>query len=143
MNKHRPDGYPQIHTYVQVNTSGEESKSGISPDSEELLETVNTITKECPKLKFQGFMTIGAIARSQAAKEGEGTAEEEALEVDNDTEFLSHTLYFPKGNDEEVAKAEREYEVIDPRKRGAQAREEERERKKRIRPRDGGRGYRR
>ena len=35
----------------------------------------------------------------------------------------------PKGNEEEVAKAERDYEVIDPRVRGAKAREEEKARK--------------
>lgn len=58
--------------------------------------------------------------------------EPEPIDVDDDTGFLSHALHFPKdGNAEEVAKAEREYEVIDPRARGAQAREEERERKRR------------
>ncbi|KAL5492229.1 CWC27 [Sanghuangporus weigelae] len=79
---------------------------------------------------------------SGVGNEGEGNGEE-GIEVDKDTDFLSHTLFFPKGNDEEVAKAEREYEVIDPRKRSAQAKEEERERKRRMKPRDGGRGYRR
>ncbi|TEB33120.1 cyclophilin-like protein [Coprinellus micaceus] len=58
--------------------------------------------------------------------------EPEPIDVDDDTGFLSHALHFPKdGNAEEVAKAERDYEVIDPRARGAQAREEERERKRR------------
>lgn len=65
------------------------------------------------------------------------------MEVDTDTGFLSHKLFFPKGNDEEVGKAERDYEVIDPRQRSARAKEEERERRKRMKPRDGGRGSRR
>ncbi|KAI0731076.1 cyclophilin-like domain-containing protein [Earliella scabrosa] len=71
--------------------------------------------------------------------------EEEGMEVDDDVGFLGHLLHFPKGNEEEVAKAEREYEVIDPRQRGARAREEERERKRAIKAKDitGGRGYRR
>jgi peptidyl-prolyl cis-trans isomerase SDCCAG10 len=51
------------------------------------------------------------------------------IELDNDRGFMGHLLQFPKGNDEEVQKAEREYEVIDPRARGAQARQEERDRK--------------
>ena len=51
------------------------------------------------------------------------------MEVDSDLGFMGHLLEFPKGNEEEVRKAEREYEVIDPRARGAQARQEERERK--------------
>ncbi|KAI0630744.1 cyclophilin-like domain-containing protein [Trametes polyzona] len=72
-------------------------------------------------------------------------AEEEGMEVDNDTGFLGHALHFPKGNEEEVAKAEREYEVIDPRQRGARAKEEERERRRALKAKDitGGRGFRR
>ena len=73
------------------------------------------------------------------------TGEEEGMEVDDDVGFLGHMLHFPKGNEEEVAKAEREYEVIDPRQRGARAKEEERERKRAMKAKDltGGRGYRR
>jgi peptidyl-prolyl cis-trans isomerase SDCCAG10 len=51
------------------------------------------------------------------------------LEVDTDQGFLSHLLHFPKDNTEEVVKAERDYEVIDPRQRGARAKQEERDRK--------------
>jgi peptidyl-prolyl cis-trans isomerase SDCCAG10 len=67
--------------------------------------------------------------------------EEEAVEVDSDLGFMGHLLQFPKGNEEEVQKAEREYEVIDPRARGAQARQEERERRDRkaAKHRKGGR----
>jgi peptidyl-prolyl cis-trans isomerase SDCCAG10 len=59
----------------------------------------------------------------------EGVEGEAGMEVDNDLGFMGHLLQFPKGNEEEVQKAERDYEVIDPRARGAQARQEERERK--------------
>ncbi|KAF3910470.1 hypothetical protein ABW20_dc0108704 [Dactylellina cionopaga] len=71
LNRLRPDDFPPINVFVQVNTSGEDSKAGIEPSSNELWETVRIIRKECPKLKFKGLMTIGALARSQAAKEGE------------------------------------------------------------------------
>lgn len=84
---------------------------------------------------------------------GEGNGDEppkngeegEGMEVDDDVGFLGHLLNVPKGNEEETAKAEREYEVIDPRQRGARAREEERERKLALKAKDvtGGRGYRR
>ena len=85
------------------------------------------------------------------AVEGEGEnragrapgEEDPGIEVDNDTDFLSHALRFPKGNEDEVAKAERDYEVIDPRQRGARAKEEERERKRAMKAKDGRRGYRR
>ncbi len=68
--------------------------------------------------------------------------EDPGIEVDDDTGFLTHALHFPK-DDTEVNKAERDYEVIDPRQPGARAREEEKERKKTRRPKDGGRGFRR
>lgn len=58
---------------------------------------------------------------------------EAGIELDDDRGFMGHLLCFPKGNDEEVQKAQREYEVIDPRARGAQARQEERERKQATR----------
>ena len=49
--------------------------------------------------------------------------------MDDDVGWLSHRLHFPKGNAEEVDKAERDYEVIDPRARATRAKEEERQKK--------------
>ena len=57
----------QLKVFVQVNTSGEESKSGLAPSSSDLLELCKFILESCPHLHLQGFMTIGAIARSQAS----------------------------------------------------------------------------
>jgi peptidyl-prolyl cis-trans isomerase SDCCAG10 len=68
-------------------------------------------------------------------------AKEEGLEVDSDRGFLNHRLSFPKDNSEEVNKAERDYEVIDPRQRGARAKQEEKDRRNAARGR-GGRGRR-
>lgn len=68
-----------------------------------------------------------------AGEDGERPAvdpEEAGEEVDNDVGFLAHRLRFPKDSGEESVKAERDYEVIDPRQRGARAKEEERERKR-------------
>ena len=59
-----------LRVMVQVNTSGEESKSGAEP-GEEAVGLCRHIRDSCPHLKLQGLMTIGAIARSQAAKEGQ------------------------------------------------------------------------
>lgn len=52
------------------------------------------------------------------------------MDVDNDDDWIGHRLNFPKGNEEEVNRAEHDYEVIDPRARGAQARQQEMERKR-------------
>jgi peptidyl-prolyl cis-trans isomerase SDCCAG10 len=75
-------------------------------------------------------MMDGLSAHDEMVTQSIDNVEGEAgMEVDNDLGFMGHLLQFPKGNEEEVRKAERDYEVIDPRARGAQAREEERERK--------------
>jgi PLP dependent protein len=58
----------ELRVMVQVNTSGEESKSGVTP--EETIELCRHVRDNCPHLKLSGLMTIGAIARSQATGEG-------------------------------------------------------------------------
>jgi pyridoxal phosphate enzyme (YggS family) len=61
------DAKEPLRVFVQVNTSGEESKSGVDPSSPDLLSLCKHISSnECPHLTLQGLMTIGAIARSQA-----------------------------------------------------------------------------
>ena len=68
-----PNGedHPQtmLRVFVQVNTSGEENKSGAEPGNE-VVELCRHVRDQCPHLRLQGLMTIGAIARSVAAKEG-------------------------------------------------------------------------
>ncbi|KAJ9649589.1 hypothetical protein H2201_007134 [Coniosporium apollinis] len=55
---------PPLRVLVQVNTSGEESKSGVEPSDTATL--CAHIREKCPHLRLAGLMTIGAIARSQA-----------------------------------------------------------------------------
>lgn len=57
-----------LRVFVQVNTSGEEEKSGVKP--EEATELCRHIREQCSHLKLQGLMTIGALARSKGAIEG-------------------------------------------------------------------------
>lgn len=47
---------PSYPAYVQVNTSGEESKYGILPD--ELSQLLDLVAKECPRIQIEGLMTI-------------------------------------------------------------------------------------
>lgn len=61
------EGVP-LRVFVQVNTSGEEEKSGVEPGG--AAELCRHVRERCPHLKLQGVMTIGAIARSKEAKEG-------------------------------------------------------------------------
>lgn len=82
----------------------------------------------------------GTLGDAEPPVEEQAQGDTSGMEVDTDRGFMGHLLQFPKGNEEEVQKAEREYEVIDPRARGAQARQEERERKRASMK--GGRGRR-
>jgi PLP dependent protein len=48
-----------LKVFVQVNTSGEESKGGVEP-GKETISLCRYIAKECPGLDLRGLMTIGA-----------------------------------------------------------------------------------
>ncbi|WFD05518.1 hypothetical protein MVES1_000848 [Malassezia vespertilionis] len=69
-----------LYVYVQVNTSAEAEKSGVPAltapwqegDQEPpLVALVQHILLECPHLRLVGLMTIGALANSKQAREGE------------------------------------------------------------------------
>lgn len=55
----------RLRVRVQVNTSGEASKSGVSPGPD-TTALCRAIVTEMPNLRLVGLMTIGAIARSKA-----------------------------------------------------------------------------
>ncbi|KAG1743036.1 cyclophilin-like domain-containing protein [Suillus lakei] len=102
---------------------------------------------------FRGLLQSNAHLEMEDVEEeggrvddsGGGTVpdgEDPGIEVDDDRGFIGHALHFPKDDGEETRKAERDYEVIDPRQRGARAREEERERKRTAMKGKNGRGRR-
>ena len=64
----------RLRVLVQVNTSGEESKSGVEP--QDAAELCRHIRENCPHLQLAGLMTIGAIARSQEATTPDGINED-------------------------------------------------------------------
>ncbi|KAH7077636.1 hypothetical protein BKA63DRAFT_269121 [Paraphoma chrysanthemicola] len=66
----KDDTADNLRVMVQVNTSGEDSKSGVEPA--DTLSLCRHIIDKCPHLQLLGLMTIGAIARSK-----ETTAENE------------------------------------------------------------------
>lgn len=59
----------KLRVLVQVNTSGETEKSGVNPD--EATALCRHVRQKCPHLQLAGVMTIGALARSQAASSAE------------------------------------------------------------------------
>ena len=102
-------------------------KKGKKKDEGDVLAALNSF-----RGKLQSSMPVDEPEPDDTAggEGGKGVEDGEEMEVDNDTGFMTHALRFPKDNGEETVKAERDYEVIDPRQRGAKAKEEERERKK-------------
>ncbi|KAI8925863.1 hypothetical protein BC831DRAFT_459347 [Entophlyctis helioformis] len=58
MNKEWKDRPSPLEIYIQVNTSGEDSKSGVSPA--ECVQVAREIASTCPNIKIAGLMTIGA-----------------------------------------------------------------------------------
>lgn len=64
----------KLRVLVQVNTSGEDSKSGVEPD--EAVQLSRHIREKCPHLQLAGLMTIGAIARSQESTTPESVNED-------------------------------------------------------------------
>lgn len=60
-------GVEKLRVKVQVNTSGEESKSGVEPG--DALALCQHVVDKCAHLELNGLMTIGAIARSKATTE--------------------------------------------------------------------------
>ena len=63
LSEQRPDDKAPLNVLVQVNTSNEDSKSGVGPDAApELMAAIN----ELPRLRLRGFMTIPAATTNQA-----------------------------------------------------------------------------
>ena len=61
LSAQRPDSLPPLNVCIQINTSGEQSKSGIS--IEQVAELARAIVR-LPRIKLRGLMTIPALATS-------------------------------------------------------------------------------
>ncbi|MSQ80695.1 MAG: YggS family pyridoxal phosphate-dependent enzyme [Candidatus Methylopumilus sp.] len=59
LNDFRPVNAPPLNICIQINTSGEETKSGIAiNNAQEYLNEFTEILKDLPKLKLRGIMSI-------------------------------------------------------------------------------------
>lgn len=75
------DSERKLNVYLQVNTSGEDAKSGLPPlnedgessqqSGESLTDVAQHILQKCPHLHLKGLMTIGALQSSFEAKPGQ------------------------------------------------------------------------
>jgi peptidyl-prolyl cis-trans isomerase SDCCAG10 len=122
-------------------------KDGKRKDEDDVIKALNNFRV---KLKSTSTLAEGGNVEAEDDVDEEqdkdkiagGGEEDVGMEVDDDTGFMNHALHFPKDDGEESRKAERDYEVIDPRQRNARAKEEERERKRAARGRGRGGGGR-
>jgi pyridoxal phosphate enzyme (YggS family) len=55
LNNQRPDGRPPLNVFIQVNVSGEDSKSGCTPAE---LPSLITALAELPRLQLRGLMCL-------------------------------------------------------------------------------------
>ncbi|KAG9223848.1 hypothetical protein CCMSSC00406_0007710 [Pleurotus cornucopiae] len=125
----------ELAKYAKGRGLQKKGKDGRKKDESDVLAALNSF-----RGKLQSTMTVdsddvgeGDKAQGEAVEgdvEQTNPGEEEGMEVDDDRGFMGHALHFPKDDGEESRKAERDYEVIDPRQRGARAKEEERERRR-------------
>ncbi|KAL4241678.1 Pyridoxal phosphate homeostasis protein [Abortiporus biennis] len=77
LNKNLPtERSSPLNILLQVNTSGEDNKSGLTPltpttdlGSSELVQLARHIITDCPRLHLQGLMTIGSLRESLSADE--------------------------------------------------------------------------
>lgn len=74
---------PKLNIHVQVNTSGEEAKSGCAPGAD-TVSLCREIAQNLPGLNLLGLMTIGAIARSRATTVENENEDFEALREQRD-----------------------------------------------------------
>ena len=100
LNKALPDERiaNPLKVLLQVNTSGEDTKSGLPPltsstdleEEAELVSLARHVVTKCPKLRLEGLMTIGSLELSSAASGTEQNADFEKLKETRD--FLSNYL---------------------------------------------------
>ncbi|KAI0997421.1 hypothetical protein K3495_g10764 [Podosphaera aphanis] len=82
---------PPLNIHIQVNTSGESSKSGTSIGSDTTGLALH-ILKSCPNLHLRGLMTIGAIGRSKAIAVGEENENEDFRVLKGERDRLEEVL---------------------------------------------------
>lgn len=124
-------------------SKGKGLKKGKKKDEGDVLAALNSFRGKLKSSMFDDAEMDGDEEAEKAKVDIPAGEEDPGIEVDDDRGFLSHALHFPKDDGEETRKADREYEVIDPRERGAKAKEEERERKRLAKAKSGGGRHRR
>jgi peptidyl-prolyl cis-trans isomerase SDCCAG10 len=127
----------ELDKYSKSRRVSKKGKDGKRKDEGNVLAALNSFRSKLQVSAFMGDEEAGDGDKGDTAEMAAG--EDPGIEVDDDKGFMSHALHFPKDDGEEGRKAERDYEVIDPRARGAKAKEEEREKRRAMKAKGGAR----
>jgi pyridoxal phosphate enzyme (YggS family) len=103
LSAQRPAYMPPLNVCLQVNVSGEESKSGVAP--QELVQLAYDVAL-LPKLKLRGLMTIPAQAHAENAQRAPFAHMRKMLEELNAQGLALDTLSMGMSHDFPVAIAE-------------------------------------
>jgi len=103
LSEQRPGNLPPLNICLQVNVSGEESKSGIALDE---LPSLAREVASLPRIRLRGLMAIPAPSGDFAAQRQPFRLMRQALEQLNDSGLGLDTLSMGMSNDLEAAIAE-------------------------------------
>ena len=103
LNEQRPEDLPPLEVCIQVNVSGEGSKSGV--DSGEVYELADAVS-DLPRLKLRGLMTLPRPCDDLDAQRRPFAELRRVLEELNTRGFALDTLSMGMTNDMEAAIAE-------------------------------------
>lgn len=103
LNEQRPDDIPPLNVCVQVNVSGEESKSGVEPEA---VRALAEVVSELPRLKLRGLMTLPRPCDALELQRRPFAALRGMLEALNASGYALDTLSMGMTNDMEAAIAE-------------------------------------
>jgi hypothetical protein len=103
LNAHRPEDLPPLEVCIQVNVSGEDSKSGVDPDQ---VGELARVVSELPRLKLRGLMTLPRPCGDLEAQRRPFAALRRILETLNTRGFALDMLSMGMSNDMEAAIAE-------------------------------------
>jgi pyridoxal phosphate enzyme (YggS family) len=103
LSAQRPAGMPELQVCIQVNVSGEASKSGVSPDD---LAPLAQAVRALPRLNLRGLMAIPEPMHDRALQHRRFAQLRGLLEQLNDQGYVLDTLSMGMSDDLEAAVAE-------------------------------------
>ena len=103
LNGHRPEDLPPLDVCIQVNLSGEDTKSGVEPDQ---VEDLARVVSELPRLRLRGLMTLPRPCDNIEEQRRPFAALRQILESLNTRGFALDTLSMGMTHDMEAAIAE-------------------------------------